>query len=82
MAIERERTVAVVTTEVSDACEVEVTVLDELTGLSATVSLTPSEVQDLVDELLVRNGEAVSAYWEDRAQTPRVVHGFDQAVGS
>ena len=81
MAIERERKIEVVTTEVSDACEVEMTVLDEFTGTSATVSLTQTEVQNLVDELLARNGEAVSAYWEDRARTT-FEHGFDKAVRS
>lgn len=45
------------------------------------MSLTQTEVQNLVDELLARNGEAVSAYWEDRARTT-FEHGFDKAVRS
>lgn len=76
MAIERQQTITAVDTEVSDAYQVEMTVRDDLTGQSATVSLSWSETQDLVDELLARNGEAVSAFWEDQGRT-LAVHGFD-----
>lgn len=79
MAIEQQQTVTLASTEVSDAYQVELTVRDSLSGALATVSLTWSQTQDLVDELLARNGEAVSAYWEDRGR-PAVEHGFDVDV--
>lgn len=81
MAIERQQTVTAVDTAVSDSYQVEMTVRDDLTGQSATVSLSWSETQDLVDELLARNGEAVSAFWEDRGR-PAFEHGFDVASSS
>lgn len=80
MSIEAERTITLASAEVSDEYQVALTVRDDLTGQTATVSLSWSQTQDLVDELLARNGEAVSAFWEDRAR-PTFEHGFDADLG-
>ena len=80
MAIEEQQTITLASTEVSDAYQVELTVRDSLSGTVATVSLSWSQTQDLVDELLKTNADAVSAFWEDRAQQSGVVHAFDQGV--
>lgn len=79
MSIEAERTITLASAEVSDEYQVALTVRDDLTGQTATVSLSWSQTQDLVDELLARNGEAVSAFWEDRGR-PAFEHGFDVDV--
>jgi len=76
VAIEAEITVELVRVEVSDTYQVEVTIRDALTGANATVSLSWSQTQDLIDELQRSVGEAVSAFWEDQ-EKPATVHGFD-----
>lgn len=81
MSIEAEMTITLASAEVSDEYQVALTVRDDLTGRTATVSLSWSQTQDLVDELLARNGEAVSAFWEDRGR-PAFEHGFDVASSS
>lgn len=78
MAIEQQQTITLATVEVSDAYQVELTVRDSLSGELATVSLSWSQTQDLVDELLTAQGDAVTAFSEDDAQRPVVVHGFDR----
>ena len=81
MPIEQQQTITLASAEVSDAYQVEVTVRDSLSGAVATVSLSWSQTQDLVDELLKTRSDAESAYWEDRAR-PMFEHGFDADSGA
>lgn len=76
MAIEKQVTVLLAETQVDDDYSVMLTVRDSLSGAVATVSLSWSQTQDLVDELLKTRSDAESAYWEDRAR-PTFEHGFD-----
>lgn len=81
MPIEQHQTITLASAEVSDAYQVELTVRDALSGAVATVSLSWSQTQDLVDELLKTRSDAESAYWEDRAR-PTFEHGFDADSGA
>lgn len=78
MAIKTEFTVEIARVEVSDSYQVELTVRDSLGGNLSTVSLTWSQTQGLVDELLAAQAGAVAAFSEDQAHRPAVIHGFDR----
>lgn len=78
MSIEAQKTITLASAEVSDEYQVELTVRDDLTYETATVSLTWSQTQDLVDELLAAQADAVAAFSEDQARRPIAAHGFDR----